>query len=53
MENLNISVAGVTKLLKGLNMKKASGPDKISLKVLNELAEDVAHHLIALFPRNR
>ena len=31
MENLNISQAGVTKLLKGLNMNKASGSDKISL----------------------
>ena len=38
MENLNICQAGVTTtvttLLKGLNMNKASGSDKISPKVL-------------------
>ena len=33
-ENLNISQAGVTNLLKGLNTNKASGPDKTSPKVL-------------------
>ena len=40
MENLNISQAGVTKLLKGSNTNKASKPDKISPNVLNELEED-------------
>ena len=56
METLNISQASVTKLLKGLNLNKASGPDKISPKVLNELAEDVApplHLHIHHIPRNR
>ena len=41
MENLNISPTSVTKLLKGLNMNKASGPYKISPKMLNEFAEDL------------
>ena len=48
LENL-ISWAGVTKLLKGLDMNKSSGPDKISPKVLNELTEDVAPHLTSIF----
>ena len=42
MENLSSSWVGVTKLLKGLNKNKASGSDgsdKISSKVINELAE--------------
>ena len=30
-------------------MNKSSGPDKISSKVLNELAEDVAPHLTSIF----
>ena len=39
------------------NTNKASGPDKISLKVLKELAEDVPPHLTSIFhmyriPRN-
>ena len=49
MENLIISQAGVTKLLKGLNMNTPSGPDKIPPKVLNKLAEDVAIHLTSVF----
>ena len=49
MENLNISQAGVTKVLKGLNTNKASEPDRISPEVLNELAEDVAPHLTSIF----
>ena len=49
MKNLNISKEGVTKLLKELNMNTASGPDKISLKVLNTLADDVAPHLTSIF----
>ena len=49
IENLNITEAGVTKLLKGLNPNKASGPDKISPKVLNELAEEVSPHLTSIF----
>ena len=49
MENLNIGQAGVTKLLKGCKMNKASGPDKISPNMLNELSEDIGPHLTAIF----
>ena len=37
INNLKMSSAGTAKLLKGLNT-----PDKISIKVLNKLAEEIA-----------
>ena len=38
MENLNIVQAAVTKLLKRLNMNKASAPDKTSPKMLKQVS---------------
>ena len=49
IDNLNIGQAGVTRLMKWMNKNKVSGPDKISPKVLNELAEDIAPHLTFIF----
>ena len=40
--DLDIRVEGVTKILKGLSPHKASGPDQISSRVLNEMATEIS-----------
>ena len=42
ISNLFISEGGILKLLKGLDISKASGPDQIPNKVLRELAIHLA-----------
>ena len=46
---LFITVNGVEKILSGLNVKKASGPDNISCKILRELATELAPSLTNIF----
>ena len=41
MPEINITVGGVVKILKGLNPSKASGPDEIHPKILKELANEL------------
>ena len=46
---IDISVAGVAKLLKELDEKKASGPDNISAKILRLAADELAPALTLIF----
>ena len=52
LENLIISETGVLKLLSNLNVHKASGPDKISPKILKELAPEIAPCLTLIFNKS-
>ena len=52
MPDINITVPGVEKLLKGLNEHKAAGPDHLAPKVLKELADTIAPALTAIFRRS-
>ena len=49
ISNLLISEGGILKLLKGLDISKASGSDQIPNKILRELAIHLAPVLISLF----
>ena len=49
IEDLDITVNGVFKLLIGLNTSKAPGPDNITPRVLKELAPDIAPILTVIF----
>ena len=49
ISNLLISEGGILKLLKGLDISKASGPDQIPNKILRELAIHLAPVLTSLF----
>ena len=49
ISNLFISEGGILKLLKGLAISKASGPDQIPNKILRELAIHLAPVLTSLF----
>jgi hypothetical protein len=47
--DLEITIPGVEKLLKGLNVNKASGPDALPSRVLKEAATELAPALQAIF----
>ena len=49
INKLNISLNGVTKLLQNINVSKASGPDHIPGKLLNELSNEIAQVLHTIF----
>ena len=49
IDPINITQAGVQKLLEGLNPKKACGPDGITPRILKELAPELAPALTTLF----
>ena len=49
ISNLFISEGGILKLLKGLDISKASGPGQIPNKILRELAINLAPVLTSLF----
>ena len=49
MPQINISIDGVTKLLRNLNPHKATGPDEIPAKILKDAAEDLAPALTLFY----
>ncbi len=49
---LEIGVEGVQKLLAGLNVNKASGPDEIPCRILRELAIELAPIFTCLFQQS-
>ena len=52
MPEIQLSTAGILKLLKNLNPGKAAGPDKIKPVVLKEFREELAPILKILFERS-
>ena len=46
MPKFEITFQGVNKLLKGLNDRKASGPDKLSNFILKNGANEISHIII-------
>ena len=49
---INITCAGVLKLLQKLKPNKATGPDNIRPKILKELAAEIAPILTIIFRRS-
>jgi hypothetical protein len=49
MPNINISTEGVRKLLVGLNIHKAAGPDGVSTRIHKEFASELATVFVTLF----
>ena len=52
LEDINITLNGIIKLLKDLNPNKSPGPDNLGPRVLKELAEDIAPILLMIFWRS-
>ena len=52
MQNINVTNAGVLKLLQKLNPSKASGSDLLPARVLKELAVDISPFLTAIFKKS-
>jgi hypothetical protein len=52
MNYINITLNGVTKLLKDLNPNKASGPDELTPRILKELHEEIAPAVTFLFQKS-
>ena len=46
---ISVTLNGVIKLLQNLKPYKASGPDKISTRLLKECAKEIAPSLVLLF----
>ena len=49
ISNLEVTPIGVTKLLNGINPKKAQGPDEIPFRILRELDNELTPALTAIF----
>ena len=49
LENININEVRVNKLLKGLQIDKSPGPDKIHNRVLNKTADLITYPITAIF----
>ena len=49
LPDIEINIAGVTKVLKEINPYKATGPDCIPAKVLKEMAEELSPSLALIF----
>ena len=49
LSDININIAGVTKLLKEINPYKATRPDCIPAKLLKEMAEELSPRLALIF----
>ena len=52
MNDIVVSAVGVTKLLKGLNLSKALGPDELHPRVLKELASELGPVFAHLFQQS-
>ena len=52
IEDIDITLNGVIKLLKDLNPTKSPGPDNIGPKVLKELADEVAPPLLLIYKKS-
>ena len=52
MNDINITLNGVTKLLKDLNPNKESGPDELTPRILKELHEEMAPAVTYLFQKS-
>ena len=50
MEDIVVTKEGVTKLLKGVNPSKASGPDELHPSVLKELVSELGSNFCASIP---
>ena len=49
---LTFTIQGITKLLKKINTRKASGPDQIACWILKEMAYEIAPFLHVLFTQS-
>ena len=49
MPDIDITIAGIEKQLKGLNANKATGPDGLSPRVLKELSSEIAPILTIIY----
>ena len=52
LDNINITLNGITKLLKDLKPNKSPGPDNLGPRLLKELAEDIAPLLLMIFHKS-
>ena len=52
MNKISISTNGVKKLLRGLNIHKATGPDQIPTRLLHDFADELGPTLSAIFQRS-
>jgi hypothetical protein len=52
IKNIHIDELGITKLLKQLNINKASGPDNIYCRILKKAAEEISPFLSVIFARS-
>ena len=52
MANITVSVNVVTKLLKGLKVNKAIGPDMGPTRLLSDFADDIAQILRMIFQQS-
>ena len=52
MTNITVSNKGVRKLLQGLDIHKATGPDQIPTRILHDFAEELAPTLSAIFQKS-
>ena len=49
MANNVVNTAGVAKLLKNINCHKATGPDGVPVRLLKEIADEIAPAITILF----
>ena len=52
MKDVHVSTEGVTKLLQKRNPAKASRPDLLPARVLEELASEISPYLTTIFQRS-
>ena len=52
MKPFNITINGITKLLKNLNPYKAQGPDNLSPRILKELADEISPLLQLIYTKS-
>ena len=52
IEDIDITLNEVTKLLKDLNLTQSPGPDNLGPKVLKELADEMAPLLLLIYKKS-